>query len=577
MIQALLCGIFGILVATGGGSRPDSIRALIERFTTDRRAIERFHDLPMSQGRQEVLGKLYRDWAKRLDEVGFDALDQDGRVDYVLLRSEIAFRARSLAEEARERERLLVLAPFAPDVLALEEARRRLEPVCGRDAAGRLGALTAAVKARKADLEKDLRAKDAGGDAAQSRPLPDAESAWRAADRVRDLRGVLETWHANQAAFDPDTAWWCKAPFDAAMAALDDYSGFLRQRVAKATGDEGDPLFGRPIGREAILSALAHDFIAYAPEDLIALADRHAAWCVGEMKKAAAEMGLGDDWKRALDKVKAESVAPGRQAELVSSLAKEAIAFCDEKQLVTIPGLCRDIWRLDMIQAAGQKHLPFASYGGLGINVAYPTIDMDHERKLMSMRGNNRHFSRLVVPHELIPGHHLQAFVAARERPWRREFSTPFHVEGWAVYGEMLFYRLGFPKGPEDRVGALFWRLHRCARIVVSLRYHLGEMTPEKMVDYLVDEVGLEKDGATAEVRRYVRGGYGPLYQCGYLVGALQIWKLREELGVGEKMTERAFHDALLAEGPIPVELARASLTKAPLGRDTVAGWRFGD
>ena len=77
----------------------------------------------------------------------------------------------------------------------------------------------------------------------------------------------------------------------------------------------------------------------------------------------------------------------------------------------------------------------------------------------------------------------------------------------------------------------MLWRLHRCARIVVSLRYHLGEMAPEKMVDYLVDEVGLERDGATSEVRRYLRGGYGPLYQCGYLVGALQIWRLREELG----------------------------------------------
>jgi uncharacterized protein (DUF885 family) len=230
-----------------------------------------------------------------------------------------------------------------------------------------------------------------------------------------------------------------------------------------------------------------------------------------------------------------------------------------------------------MISGAGQRHLPFASYGGLGINVAYATAEMDHERKLMAMRGNNKHFSRLVTPHELIPGHHLQRFVAAREKPWRREFSTSFHVEGWAVYGEMLFYDRGFPTGPEDRMGAMFWRLHRCARIVVSLRYHLGEMAPEKMVDYLVDEVGLERDGATSEVRRYLRGGYGPLYQCGYLIGALQIQRLREELGVGARMQDRDFHDALLAQGAIPVEFARAALTKTKLGRDFVAAWRFAD
>jgi uncharacterized protein (DUF885 family) len=105
----------------------------------------------------------------------------------------------------------------------------------------------------------------------------------------------------------------------------------------------------------------------------------------------------------------------------------------------------------------------------------------------------------------------------------------------------------------------------------------MGQVTPDKMVDHLVDHVGLERDGATAEVRRYLRGGYGPLYQCGYLVGALQIWRLREELDVGRKSTERAFHDALLAQGPIPVELARAALTKAPLKRDFAASWRFGN
>jgi uncharacterized protein (DUF885 family) len=327
-----------------------------------------------------------------------------------------------------------------------------------------------------------------------------------------------------------------------------------------------------------VLSALRHQLLAYGPEDLIAIGTRHAEWCVGEMKRAAGDMGLRDDWKGALDKVKADCVAPGKQVQLVEDLAKEAIAFCDRHELVTIPPLCRETWRIEMISGAGQKHLPFASYSQSTINVAYPTVEMDHERKLMAMRGNNRHFSRLVVPHELIPGHHLQSFVAARSRPWRsRAFSTPFHVEGWAVYGEMLFYDKGFAATPENRIGAMLWRLHRCARIVVSLRYHLGQMEPAKMVDYLVDEVGLERDGATSEVRRYVRGGYGPLYQCGYLIGAIQIQKLREELEVGRKLTEREFHDALLAHGSIPVEMTRAALAKVPLTRDFVAAWRFAD
>ena len=398
MVQLLHCGILGILLAASAPG-PESMRDLIERWVTDRQAIESFHRLPLSPRRGEVLGAFYDDWIRRLDAVDFDALDRDGRVDWLLLKGEIEFRKRELAKETRERERLLRLLPFAPDILGLEEARQRMEAVGGREAADRLVACKAAIKAIKGEVEKALQAPESA--AAESRAagaLPvDAECAWRAADSARALRGVLESWHGSRASYDPDIAWWTKAPVDAVLAALDDYATFLRQKVAKASGDEGDPLFGEPIGREALLSALRHERIAYTPDELIAIGSRHAAWCVGEMKRAAAAMGLGDDWKKAIEKTKANCVAPGKQPELVERLAKEAIEFCDKNELVTIPQLCRDTWRIEMISGAGQKHLPFASYGGSAINVAYPTAEMDHERKLMAMRGNNCHFSRLVV------------------------------------------------------------------------------------------------------------------------------------------------------------------------------------
>jgi hypothetical protein len=581
MTTLLAKGAVAILLFAHLGD-PVSMRDLIHEWVTDRTAIERFHDLPLSTRRAEVLGVFYSDWLRRLDGIDVEALDRQGGIDWHLLRGEIRYRQRELVEERRERERIAGLLPFAQHVLVIEEGRRRLERADGRSAAGWLAECSREVKRIRGRVEKALErgesrvAESRDGSGGDGFAL-DAEAALRAADVARELKRVLETWHGNVAAYDPAVAWWVATPYQAATTAIDDYATFLAQKVAKATGEDADPLLGRPIGREALVSALEREWIAYAPEDLIAIATRHSEWCVEEMKRAAAEMGLHADWKRAIEQVKTVAVDPGKQGDLVASLAREAIAFCDQFDLVTIPPLCRETWRVDMISSAGQRQLPFASYGGLGVNVAYPTSDMDHERKLMAMRGNNVHFSRLVTPHELVPGHHLQRFVAARSRPWRREFSTSFHVEGWAVYGEMLFYRLGFPKGPEDRIGALLWRLHRAARIIVSLRYHLGDMAPPAMVDFLVDQVGLERDGARAEVRRYLRGGYGPLYQCGYLVGALQIWRLREEMNVGKAVSERAFHDALLSEGPIPVELARMALSKQVITRDTKASWRFGN
>ncbi len=168
--------------------------------------------------------------------------------------------------------------------------------------------------------------------------------------------------------------------------------------------------------------------------------------------------------------------------------------------------------------------------GGEEIQVSYPTDTMTHEQKLMSMRGNNKHFARATVFHELIPGHHLQGYMQERYRSYRGLFDTPFWVEGWALYWEMQMWDLNFPKSPEDKIGMLFWRMHRCARIIFSLSFHTGKMTPQQCVDFLVDRVGHERDNAAAEVRRSFAGNYEPLYQAAYMLGGLQIRSLKHDL-----------------------------------------------
>jgi uncharacterized protein (DUF885 family) len=99
-------------------------------------------------------------------------------------------------------------------------------------------------------------------------------------------------------------------------------------------------------------------------------------------------------------------------------------------------------------------------------------------------------------------------------------------------------------------------------------------MSPQEMVDFLVDRVGHERMGATSEVRRYINGSYGPLYQAAYMLGGLQLRALHREL---RSMGDRAFHDAVLAQNTLPIELLRAALTSAPLSRDWKSTWRFAD
>jgi hypothetical protein len=288
-------------------------------------------------------------------------------------------------------------------------------------------------------------------------------------------------------------------------------------------------------------------------------------------------MGFGDDWKAALAKVKSDFVPPGKQDDFVTEQGRISTKFVKDHDLVTVSPMCEELWRITMVSPEGQKTLPYAAYGGHAMMVAYAKDEMKHEDKLMSMRGNNRHFTRIVTAHELIPGHHLQIFVASRNNSYRSIFSTPFLVEGWALYWEMRLWELGYGQTPEDRIGMLFWRMHRAARIIVSLKFHLNKMTPDEMVKFLVDRVGHEKLGATSEVRRFIGGDYSPVYQCGYMIGGLQLRALHDALVKPGKMTERDFHDTVLTYNAIPVELIRAGMLNVDLKRDTRPGWRFAD
>jgi hypothetical protein len=546
---------------------------LAQRFASDRDEVRNAFALPLAADWLDREDHFLAEWETRLDAAasGWDRKPTADRVDHVLLRESVRGRRAEIGFDRRRREESLAVLPFAPDLADLERARRRMEPVAPKDAASRLDAARKSLADVRGKVEKAAGKKpeEAGPDGL----AVSAVVARRAAGQLDALRGTIKSWFSDRDGFEPEFGWWCRKPWQDLDAAMGDFATYLRDKIAGGA----DALVGDPIGADALRDAIAREFLPYTPQELLAIADREMAWCEAEARRCAQEMGLGDDWRKALERIKQETVDPGRQDELVAAQAREAIEFVTSKDLVTVPPLCRDVWGVHMIPEGQQKFTPYAYYAGREMGVAYPSDAMEHERKLQSMRGNNVRFSRIVTPHELIPGHHLQFFQAERHRAYRREFSTPFLVEGWALYWEMRLWELGWAKSPEDRMGMLFWRMHRCARITVSLKFHLGEMTPQQMIDFLVDRVGHEKDGATAEVRRYIAGGYGPLYQVAYMLGGLQLRALHRELVVSGKMTERAFHDAVLRQGPIPVRLVRAALTDEPIPAAGPAPWRFAD
>jgi uncharacterized protein (DUF885 family) len=136
-------------------------------------------------------------------------------------------------------------------------------------------------------------------------------------------------------------------------------------------------------------------------------------------------------------------------------------------------------------------------------------------------------------------------------------------------------YDLGFHDTPGKKIGALFWRMHRCARIIFSLKFHMGEWSPQECIDYLVDRVGFERENAAGEVRRSFQGGYGPLYQASYLLGGLQLRELHKELVGTKQMGIKQFHDEVLRQGSMPIAMLRLAMSKQRLTRDMQVEWKF--
>ncbi|GGA73026.1 X-Pro dipeptidyl-peptidase [Arenimonas soli] len=535
---------------------------VVARFRADLGSLERVHDTTAGTRREAALRRLYTDWQQRLAQIDPAGLSGEDRLDHALFRRDLAYRLEQLDFR---RGRFTDAAPLLPGVAALvdlAEARRALEYPDGRASAATLDRTRQQLADLQARLEKDPKALGTS-------PI----LAYRAAGLVDGVRKDLKEWHGFHAGYDPEFTWWTRQPYEALDKQLEAHAKLLRDKLAGASDPE--TIIGDPIGRDALLAALRHELIPYTPEQLMDLAERELAWCEAELAKAAAEMGARD-WKAALEQVKALHPAPGDQPRLVVELADEAIDYLVANDLVTVPELAKRDWRMTMLSPEFQLQAPFF-LGGQDVWVAYPTDTMPHEKKLMALRGNNRHFSRAVVHHELIPGHHLQYFYNSRYQTHRELFDTPFWTEGWALYWEFRLWDRGFAKTPEDKIGMLFWRSHRAARILFSLGFHLGKMTPDQSVDLLVERVGHERENARAEVRRSFAGDYGPLYQIAYMIGGLQFRALHEEFVVSGKMTEREFHDSILMGGPMPVAAVRARLSGDVPVQDLRADWRFYD
>lgn len=159
--------------------------------------------------------------------------------------------------------------------------------------------------------------------------------------------------------------------------------------------------------------------------------------------------------------------------------------------------------------------------------------------------------------HEAIPGHHYQISLQQENGKlpkFRRFGGNNAYMEGWALYCESLGNELGLYKDPYQYIGALGDEMHRAIRLVVDVGMHAKGMTREEAIQYMMENEQISEAGAIAEIERYMAI---PGQALGYKIGALKIRALRTkyEQQMGDKFKVNAFHDAVLKDGALPLEV----------------------
>ena len=560
----LLLLSFNVLLTSAQTSTPvvSELYDFMIQLKADFGSLSRFYTVVYAPQRSQRFIDFFEQKQQRLQGFDFDALSVNGQVDYTMTLQYINDKHYQFEAQLQQYNSLVEWVDAADVIYELEAKRRRGHLMQGQLIAEKLTVVAHNIQEVSTRLiQEDVRFV--------------RDEAIRAKRILLGQQKALRSVYSFYENYDPNFTWWVEKPYLLVDDLLGQYASLIRNQVDSASmhADDGSGIIGRPIGKKELLRQLKKEMIPYGPDELVAIANKEFAWCDSLLLIASAKMGFGTDWRAAQEQVKQSFVPPGQQPQMMLQLYKTSVEFLKDKELISIPPLAEETWRMSMISPERQLISPFF-LGGELLQISYPTKDMNHEDKMMSMRGNNPHFAKAVIHHELIAGHHLQFYMNERNKSYRN-FYTPFWTEGWALYWEMLLWDKGFAEGPEDEIGMLFWRMHRCARIIFSLNYHLGKWTPQQCIDFLVDRVGHERANAEGEVRRSFTGGYGPLYQIAYMVGGLQFRALYQQLVVEGKWTDMEFHDAVLKENAMPVEMLRAILTQQRLEEKFETKWRF--
>lgn len=175
-----------------------------------------------------------------------------------------------------------------------------------------------------------------------------------------------------------------------------------------------------------------------------------------------------------------------------------------------------------------------------------------------------RYEMEVLTIHEAVPGHHLQIALQMEleAMPNFRKYSgfTAF-TEGWGLYSESLGYEMGLYRDPYSHFGALTYDMWRAVRLVVDTGMHYKGWTRQQAIDFFKDNAAKTEQDIVNEIDRYISW---PGQALAYKIGQLKMLELRRrsEQALGDDFDVRAFHDALLGGGALPLEILETRMNR---------------
>jgi uncharacterized protein (DUF885 family) len=394
---------------------------------------------------------------------------------------------------------------------------------------------------------------------------------------VRPVRVFVETaLRVNEAGADllteivpaavrwlPEEAERVTAAAEAARAALAAFGRDL-DRWRDANGGDGGGGGTFALGEEGFNFRLhyEHALRDTAPE-LWRYGHRLVEEVEADLAQRAARLNPGGAWPELVERLRQDHPSADT---LVAEYAREmarARDFVAQRRLAPIPEAPLDVVPTPAFM---RPLVPFAAYDGPGaysndrtglfyVTVPDPALPAAQREHLL--RDHCRYELAATALHEGYPGHHLH-LGHARSHPshTRKNLWTPLTVEGWALYCEDMMGEEGFYTSEEER---FFQRVHllwRATRVLLDVGLHTRGMTFEEAVTFCMDRLRIDRSTAEAEVRRYCAW---PAYQLCYAVGRRELLRLRDDYRArrGADFNLRAFHEAILPYGGLPVTLIR--------------------